>query len=176
MLACPQCKILKLFRAFHCPMCKVCITKFTRHSLVFGSCIGSTNELLAWAFFFCLTVAEFLTIWAFFNESSYGMITNIMFYALNVYIFWISFVEMSTIFMMVIFLNDKEFLVWCDRTLGKNVDDVSILDETSWKIVREQCRKSNHWLILGASKQFYWIFLCLVQYSRLRKQDQSRGW
>lgn len=109
MLNCPQCKILKLFRAFHCPMCKVCITKFTRHSLAFGSCIGSTNELLAWAFFFCLSVAEFFTISAFFNESDYGLITNIMFYALNVYIFWISFVEMSTIFVMVILYFTKNF-------------------------------------------------------------------
>lgn len=135
MLICPQCKVLKIFRAFHCPICKVCITKFTRHSLAFGSCIGSTNELLAWTFFFSLTVAEFLTILAFFNDTNYGFITNIMFYLLNIYIFWISFVEMSIIFVMVIFLLYEEFLVRIDWAWAKNVDDVSILNENSSKII-----------------------------------------
>ncbi len=89
---CPQCKILKIFRSFHCPICKVCITKFTRHSLAFGSCIGSANELLALGFFFCLTVAEILTLGYFFLDTNYGLITNFMFYALNAYICWSSFV------------------------------------------------------------------------------------
>lgn len=42
-LTCSQCKILKVFRSNHCPICKVCIPKFTRHSLVFGICVGAAN-------------------------------------------------------------------------------------------------------------------------------------
>ncbi len=42
-MKCSNCKILKTFRAFHCPMCKICVPKFSRHSLAFGTCIGAGN-------------------------------------------------------------------------------------------------------------------------------------
>lgn len=42
-LTCSECKILKIFRSNHCPVCKVCVPKFTRHSLVFGTCVGAAN-------------------------------------------------------------------------------------------------------------------------------------
>lgn len=40
---CQACGIIRLFRSIHCPMCKTCVAKHSRHSLVFGSCIGASN-------------------------------------------------------------------------------------------------------------------------------------
>ena len=51
-----------MFRATHCPFCKVCVAKHSRHSLVFGSCIGAANEFLCTLFFLSLTLTLFLIV------------------------------------------------------------------------------------------------------------------
>ena len=42
-MLCNKCKVLKVYRTMHCPACDSCIKKHTRHSLIFGRCIGAPN-------------------------------------------------------------------------------------------------------------------------------------
>lgn len=74
-------------------MCKTCIPKFTRHSLVFGVCIGAANELLSLLFFMSMTMLSSYSLYKFSQLISlFGIITIAMFYLLNVAIVWMSFV------------------------------------------------------------------------------------
>ncbi len=42
---------------------------------------------------------------------------------------------------MVIFLFILEPMVWSYWTLGEDVDDVPVYDESAWKGIRKWCRK-----------------------------------
>lgn len=90
-MKCQGCDIVRLFRAAHCPFCKTCIAKHSRHSVIFGSCIGAANEMLCLIFFLCMGLSLNLTILRFFHVTSYGLLTKIMFYALNVPLCWNSY-------------------------------------------------------------------------------------
>ncbi len=40
---CSECEVVAGFRSNHCPMCKECVSKHSKHSMVLNSCIGSNN-------------------------------------------------------------------------------------------------------------------------------------
>ena len=90
-MSCQACQIVRLFRATHCPFCKTCIAKHSRHSVVFGSCIGAANEMLCLFFFFFLGLTLNLIIIRFWNSNTYGMLTKLMFYLLNIPLCWMSY-------------------------------------------------------------------------------------
>ena len=90
---CSGCGTLKLFRAAHCQFCKTCVAKHSRHSLVWGGCIGAANELLAMLFFAALAVTLGNTLTRFWAKGSYGLLTRVMFYLLNVPLCWMAWVE-----------------------------------------------------------------------------------
>lgn len=41
--SCQACGIVRFFRSMHCPFCKSCVAKHSRHSVVFGICVGAAN-------------------------------------------------------------------------------------------------------------------------------------
>ena len=98
---CQACQIPRMFRSTHCPFCKVCVAKHSRHSLVFGNCIGAANELLCALFFLSLALTLGLILYHFWQTSTYGLLTKIMFYSLNVSLFWMSFNEFLQFFVFV---------------------------------------------------------------------------
>lgn len=100
-MSCQPCAIIKAFRAFHCPVCKTCVPKFTRHSLVFASCIGAANELLACLFFGVFGGVEFYILWVFLTQTSYGLVTQVMFCWLNGFLCWESLCECVSILILV---------------------------------------------------------------------------
>lgn len=123
-----------------------------------------------------MTIAELLTIISFFNQTSYGLITNIMFYGLNVYLFWISFVETATLAVMVILFLYEEFLFWAHRAWGQNLDDESIPHEGSWKIIYQQSWKGISYsiyrdslTILSSRRTHYLVF----QLTKAKKYNKS---
>lgn len=98
---CGGCKIVKPFRAMHCPACKSCIAKHSRHSVAFGSCIGAANELPAILFFSLLFVTQAVTLGSFAQVSSYGFLTKVMFYLLNGWVCWTTLRETATLLILV---------------------------------------------------------------------------
>ena len=132
-MSCGQCGIVRMFRAAHCPFCKSCVAKHTRHSLVWGICIGGANQFLAWLFFVASTFT-FLAICLIFHwTNKYGAITKIMFYFVNVPLFWMSFVQAITLFIFNIVYNvtEQELRIWPaqqyllrmpDRQFQNNID------------------------------------------------------
>ena len=90
---CQQCKIVRMFRATHCPFCNTCVAKHSRHSVVFGSCIGAANELLCVLFFMSLTVTLGVIVASFWETNTYGLLTKIIFYLMNVPFCWLSLAE-----------------------------------------------------------------------------------
>ena len=101
-MSCTQCGIVRVFRAFHCPFCKTCVPKHSRHSIVWGSCIGASNQLLAMGFFLILSLVLGDAIYGFYLKGSYGIITKVMFYLLNGSLCWISTNEFLQLFIFVI--------------------------------------------------------------------------
>jgi len=100
-MSCNGCNIIRLYRSMHCPVCKTCIAKHTRHSIIFGICIGAANELLSLLFFLSLFATECYLLYLFLVANSYGFITKLMFYLLNISICWLSFVEFATLLILV---------------------------------------------------------------------------
>ena len=98
---CQECGIIRLFRAAHCPYCKTCIAKHSRHSIVFGSCIGAANEMLCLLFFFFLGLSLNIIVIRFWHGTSYGFLTKIMFYLLNIPLCWMSYNEFLQFFVFV---------------------------------------------------------------------------
>jgi hypothetical protein len=68
---------------------------------VFGVCVGAPNELLALLFFLSLFATQCYVLYLFFVANSYGLITKLMFYMLNVSVCWMSFVETATLLILV---------------------------------------------------------------------------
>ena len=101
-MSCQGCGIIRLFRATHCPFCKTCIAKHSRHSIVFGGCIGAANEMLCVLFFFMLWCSLNMMLLVFFWGNGYGFLTRLMFYLLNVPLCWMSFNEFLQFFVFVI--------------------------------------------------------------------------
>lgn len=102
---CQSCGIIRVFRATHCPFCKDCVAKHSRHSIVFGSCIGAANEFLCTLFFLFLSLTLGVVLSRFWYLSSYGMLTKVMFYLLNVPLCWMSFNEFLQFFVFVLVLD-----------------------------------------------------------------------
>jgi hypothetical protein len=100
-MTCGGCKIVKPFRATHCPACKSCIGKHSRHSVAFGICIGAANELPAILFFLLLFVTQVVTLGSFAKVSTYGFLTRFMFYLLNGWVCWTTLRETATLFILV---------------------------------------------------------------------------
>ncbi len=83
----------KAFRACHCPLCKTCVPKFSRHSLVFGVCVGAANELLVILFFLSMAILSSYSLYKLVTlRSLYGIITLAMIYSINLAIIWMSVV------------------------------------------------------------------------------------
>lgn len=55
---CDECEVVRGFRINHCPSCKSCVPKYTRHSLLLNQCIGAGNELLYIAMMMALFLAQ----------------------------------------------------------------------------------------------------------------------
>lgn len=75
----------------HCPFCKMCVPKFSRHSIVFGVCIGAANELLVILFFLSMVVFECYFLYKLtmlFDQ--FGAITITIQYILNFTVLYIS--------------------------------------------------------------------------------------
>lgn len=85
----------------HCPYCKSCVTKHTRHSIAFGACIGAANEFFSLLFFTLFWATQLLILYTFYSTNTYGIITKIMFYAMNGSLCWISFTDAATLFIFV---------------------------------------------------------------------------
>ena len=116
-LSCQGCGIIRLFRATHCPFCKTCIAKHSRHSIVFGSCIGAANEMLCIFFFFFLWISLNTILIKFWWGNSYGFLTKLMFYLLNIPLCWMSFGEFMQFFVFVLFCL---FRIMCMELLSRN--------------------------------------------------------
>jgi hypothetical protein len=99
--SCGACGIVRFYRAMHCPFCKSCVAKHSRHSVVFGVCVGAANEIFALLFFLLLWATQLLILWLFFQAGTYGIITKIMFYAMNATICWMAFTEFAALLMFV---------------------------------------------------------------------------
>lgn len=111
---CQACQIPRMFRSTHCPFCKVYVAKHSRHSLVFGNCIGAANELLCALFFLSLALTLGLILYHFWQTSTYGLLTKIMFYSLNVSLFWMSFNEFLQFFVFnyCYGVTEQELKIW----------------------------------------------------------------
>jgi hypothetical protein len=70
---CDECEVVKGFRTNHCPSCKACIPKYTRHSLVLNQCIGASNELLYMMLMLCIFIAQSTAFAQFITLSSEKM-------------------------------------------------------------------------------------------------------
>lgn len=103
-MSCSACNVIRLYRSSHCPICKSCIAKTSRHSVVFGICIGAANELVCLLFFLSLFVTESYLLYIFAVGNTYSIITRVMFYLLNMSICWLSLVEFATLLILVMML------------------------------------------------------------------------
>lgn len=98
---CGGCGIIRYYRSMHCPFCKSCIAKHSRHSILFGVCIGAANELFALLFFLSLFLTQAGVLWLF-SHLSYGIITKVLFYLMNGAFCWMSFTEFAKLAILVI--------------------------------------------------------------------------
>lgn len=86
----------------HCPFCKSCVAKHSRHSVVFGVCVGASNEFFAILFFLLFWITQMTILFLFFQAGTYGIITKIMFYAMNGSLCWMAFTEFAALTMFVL--------------------------------------------------------------------------
>ena len=119
-MLCPMTKVLRVYRAMFCPACKACIKKHSRHSIVFARCIGAPNEFLAILFFLMMCFSTGQVLWLFWTKGSYGLLTKIMFYALNGMICWQAFIEVATLTILVYFESCRICIM---ESLSSNLRD-----------------------------------------------------
>lgn len=85
----------------HCPFCKSCVAKHSRHSVVFGICVGAANEFYALIFFLLFWLTQLVSLSLFFHAASYGLLTKLMFYSMNGTLCWMAFTEFITLALFV---------------------------------------------------------------------------
>lgn len=100
---CGGCGIIRFYRSMHCPFCKSCIAKHSRHSVLFGICIGAANEFIALLFFLSLFATQAVTLYLF-SHLTYGIITKVLFYLMNGVFCWMSFTEFAKLAILVPYL------------------------------------------------------------------------
>lgn len=99
--SCNPCGIVRFYRSMHCPFCKSCVAKHSRHSVVFGICVGAANEFYALIFFLLFWLTQLVSLSLFFHAASYGLLTKLMFYSMNGTLCWMAFTEFITLALFV---------------------------------------------------------------------------
>lgn len=102
---CEECEVVKAFRIHHCPSCKSCIPKYTRHSLLLNQCIGAGNEILYLGIVLSLFLAQTWALLEFTihhrQEVEMSLASKVSFYIINIYVCWLALSDVLTIFIYV---------------------------------------------------------------------------